>query len=86
MAWAYLVETWDRLHDPVNLEAALWGSQAIWGLHAWLMVQVPPSCTPCRTMEVKRRGPAQERCVSSCWRTPESSNGPSPVEYCLPGP
>ena len=35
MAWAYLVETWDRLHEPVNLEAALWGSQAIWGLNAW---------------------------------------------------
>ena len=26
MAWAYLVETGDRLHDPFNLEAVLWGS------------------------------------------------------------
>lgn len=35
MAWTYLVETGDRLHDPVNLEAALRPSQTIWGLHAW---------------------------------------------------
>lgn len=35
MAWAYLVETGDCLHDPANLEAGLWRSQAIWGLHAW---------------------------------------------------
>ena len=35
MAWVYLVETGDRLLDPVNFEAALRGHQAIWDLRAW---------------------------------------------------